>query len=288
MAFAYAADATRRFILEKSTLRKGTQMAYGLQPTKIEWCHIPNYRGTSWNPLGWGCSYRGCVDANGVNYCYAQTIARRFGDNVCKQYPTPEQVEQHCLDPKHSLCWNFFPHIHRERLDAPLRAKKKSAIFVQSMGDLWDPNVPQEWRDAVFEIIEQCPQHIFFLLTKQALAIRKTTIPCGKNIFLGVTIEQSNYEREHNIIYRGFDRNIFVSYEPLLGPIDMIPDIDWVIIGQDSRPGQPRPQVEWVQNIIEQAQAIGIPVFIKPPLVDWWVAEGHGDRLQQWLEIREG
>jgi len=79
-----------------------------------------------------------------------------------------------------------------------------------------------------------------------------------------------------------------VSFEPLLDDVGTVRMdlVQWVIIGQDSRPGQPRPEVEWVQGIIDQAQGLDIPVFLKPPLVDWWVAEGHGERLQQWPEVR--
>ena len=269
-------------------------MSYQLTRTKIEWCHVPGYQARSWNPLGQGCTNRSCIDAKGTNYCYARTLARRFGDTVCQQYPTPEQAEQHGLDAAHSLCWNFFPHLHPERLEAPLRAKNPCAIFLQSMGDIFDLNIPQDWRDQIWRVVEQCPQHVFFVLTKQPQNIWGT-LPDLESLWMGVTLDGTE-QTEGNpsrLIANGTSwrvGGIFVSCEPLLAPWTSanieVGYVNWVIIGQDSRPGQPRPKVEWVQGIIDQARSLDIPVFLKPPLVDWWVAEGHGEPLQQFPKLK--
>jgi protein gp37 len=51
--------------------------------------------------------------------------------------------------------------------------------------------------------------------------------------------------------------------------------IDWIIIGAQTGPGAISPKKEWVQAIISQARAAGIPVFLKDNL-HW------PERIQEW------
>ena len=53
-------------------------------------------------------------------------------------------------------------------LHQPLHWKKPRRIFVNSMGDLFHENVPDEWIDRVFAVMALCPQHTFMILTKRA------------------------------------------------------------------------------------------------------------------------
>jgi protein gp37 len=74
----------------------------------------------------------------------------------------------------------------------------------------------------------------------------------------------------------------FISIEPLLGEISAmalrnIQFLDWVIIGQQTGPGAVPPKAEWVQNIIDQCRAAGVPVFVKHPLYEKFP-------IQQWPE----
>lgn len=104
----------------------------------------------------------------------------------------------------------------------------------------------------------------------------------------------------------------FASIEPLLGPMDirrylqgrwspdyekrcwhliqkydgrvtdatsviLKPRLDWVIIGAQTGPGAKPPKPEWVQDIIDQCRAAGVPVFLKDNL-KWPV------KIQEWPE----
>jgi len=158
------------------------------------------------------------------------------------------------------------------------------------MGDLFDPNVPQVWRDQVMDAIEAClHRHVFFILTKQPQRIDGDDLPLHPHFWIGVSVDKPRTDdRMEELCYRTHvETKRFVSFEPLLCDmthawVDMM---EWVIIGQDSRPGQPRPEVAWVQGIIDNADELQIPVFLKPPLVEWWVAEGHGKRRQEFPEV---
>lgn len=136
-----------------------------LNPTNIEWTHCfgPG-TGRTWNPVV-GC-------AHGCPYCYARRQAKR--------------QRQNC-----QLCYDFIPHLHIERLDEPLHRRKPTGIFLGSMCDLWDPHVPQEWRDRVWRTCWQSPQHQYFALTKQPQRITDAgDIPT--NVMVGVSADNAN------------------------------------------------------------------------------------------------
>jgi protein gp37 len=70
-------------------------------------------------------------------------------------------------------------------LNAPLHWKKPRKIFVNSMGDLFHEDVPDEWIDRVFAIMALCPQHTFQVLTKRAKRMREYVRP-GKATAVGM------------------------------------------------------------------------------------------------------
>ena len=62
-------------------------------------------------------------------------------------------------------------------------------------------------------------------------------------------------------------RFLFVSAEPLLGPIDMInsPEyqVDWMIFGGESGPSARFCSLDWISAGVHQCQQFGIPPFVK-------------------------
>jgi protein gp37 len=55
---------------------------------------------------------------------------------------------------------------------APLRRKKPTTYFVNSMGDLFHEDCPDEWIDRVFAVMALTPQHTYQVLTKRAARMR--------------------------------------------------------------------------------------------------------------------
>src|SRR3990172_6327366 len=108
--------------------------------SKIEWTDA------TWNPV------RGCTKVSpGCAHCYAETFAERFRGV-----------------PGHPYEQGFDLRLVPEKLDEPLRWKKPRRIFVNSMSDLFQGGVPDEYIDRVFAVMALCLQHTFQLLTKRA------------------------------------------------------------------------------------------------------------------------
>jgi protein gp37 len=104
-----------------------------MQKTNIEWCDY------TWNPIT-GCSpaSEGCAN------CYAAAIAKRFK----KPWGTPV--------------------FHPEKLAEPMRLRKPSRIFVNSVSDLFHEGGSWAWVDKILSVVAACPQHTFIVLTKRA------------------------------------------------------------------------------------------------------------------------
>jgi protein gp37 len=161
----------------------------------------------------------------------------------------------------------FKSTIHHEALKEPFNWKKPSTIFVCSMSDLFHKDVPFEFIDKVFRVIEETPQHNYQILTKRAERMAEyfkiRNIP--QNAWIGVTVE--NKETKYRIDHiRHLDATIkFLSCEPLLGDLEELNlnGINWIIVGGESG-SQARPmKEEWALNIKKQADVSNIPFFFK-------------------------
>src|SRR5690606_3512400 len=126
-------------------------------------------------------------------------------------------------------------------------------VFVNSMSDLFQSQVPVEFVQSIFEVMNRCPQHTFQVLTKRPNIAERyaSQLKWTKNIWLGTSIEnQKATRRIHNL--RRIPAAIkFLSVEPLLGPIPRLPiaGIDWVIVGGESGPGARPMDERWVRQI---------------------------------------
>ncbi len=154
------------------------------------------------------------------------------------------------------------------RLNDPLKRKKATVYFVNSMSDIFHEDMPEEYLDRIFDVIENTPQHTYQILTKRAdrmlqyLSVR--AIP--KNIWLGVSVENRKEGLPRIDKLRNLKASVlFLSVEPLLEDLGKmnLKNIDWVIVGGESG-NRARPMdKQWVLNIKQQCEAIGIPFFFK-------------------------
>ena len=217
--------------------------------SKIEWTE------QTWNPIV-GCSK---VSA-GCKHCYAETMAKRL-----QAMKTPGYENGFKL--------NLVP----ERLGQPLKRKKPTKYFVNSMSDLFHEDVPFSYIDQIFDVIEKTPQHIYQILTKRADRMssyfNKNKVP--QNAWIGVTVENKEHGLNRIDHLRKIDAYIrFLSVEPLLedlGNVDFS-DIHWVIVGGESGPKAREMKPEWAENIQRQCEEQDIAFFFK----QWggWGADG--------------
>ena len=155
-----------------------------------------------------------------------------------------------------------------ERLEQPLKKKKPTKFFVNSMSDLFHEQMPNDFLDKIFKIIEQTPQHIYQILTKREKRMAEyfaDKVP-PKNVWLGVTVEDKKSGLPRIEKLRAIPATIkFLSMEPLLedlGEVDLS-GIDWVIVGGESGPKARPMKEEWVNNIKKQCEKYDVPFFFK-------------------------
>jgi protein gp37 len=157
--------------------------------------------------------------------------------------------------------------MHEDLLDLPFQWKKPRLVFVNSMSDLFHPQVPIEFIERVFDTMRQCPQHTFQVLTKRSERLRELApqLHWAKNIWMGVSVENSD------VVHRVYDLQSvnatvrFLSVEPFIGPIDSLPleGIHWVIVGGESGPKSRPMQKEWVESIHQQCRDNDVAFFFK-------------------------
>lgn len=207
--------------------------------SSIEWTEM------TWNPV------TGCTKVSpGCTHCYAERMALRLKAMGAFRYRD-----------------GFSLRTHDDALIAPLRWKAPLKIFVNSMSDLFHKDVPSDFIERVFEVMNRCPQHQFQILTKRAVRLRglASKLSWTPNIWMGVSVEDQRRTRRAMEL-RAVPATVrFLSVEPLLGPIDELPldGIHWVIVGGESGPGARPMDPMWVDRILDQCRARGVAFFFK-------------------------
>lgn len=210
----------------------------------IEWTDA------TWNPV------RGCVKISpGCKHCYAETFAERF--RGVKGHP----YEQ-----------GFDLRLVPEKLFDPLLWRSPKLVFVNSMSDLFQEGVPEEYIEIVARVMATANWHTFQILTKRAerlekLLTRKITWAGARdNIWWGVSVEDRKYGLPRIDHLRVAPAKVrFLSIEPLLedlGEFDLS-GISWVIVGGESGPGARPMRKEWVTSVRDQCAAARVPFFFK-------------------------
>ena len=217
--------------------------------SRIEWIE------QTWNPT------TGCTKISpGCKHCYAEVMARRLHAMGAPGYEN-----------------GFDLTVLPQRLTQPLKRKKPTVYFVNSMSDLFHEEIPDEFLDQVFSIIRQTPQHTYQILTKRAERLPQyfKNRDCPNNVWLGVSVEDKKYGVPRIDYLRKVNAMIrFLSVEPLLEDLGILnlTGIHWVIVGGESGHNARPMRAEWVENVKDQADAAGSAFFFK----QWggWGADG--------------
>lgn len=260
--------------------------------TRIDWCD------STWNPVT-GCK-------GGCDYCYARSIANRFGGwttggvkTTQNFFSDPPVLDSPLLLERKSgkvvkapYPFAFTPTFHRYRLEEPLKKRKGQNIFVGSMADLFGRWVPTKWIVEVLDICREAPQHNYLFLTKfperyvelDHLAL----LPHEENFWYGATITNAKQMKRaaDSIGQLRQEVRSFFSMEPLMEDVarseawEMSYNgayANWIIIGAMTGPGSEiqQPCREWVERIVDDAKNelspfYPIPVFMKGNLRKVW------------------
>lgn len=260
--------------------------------TRIDWCD------STWNPVT-GCK-------GGCDYCYARSIANRFGGWTTGGVKTTQNFfsDPPVLDSplllerksgkvvKSPYPFAFTPTFHRYRLEEPLKKRKGQNIFVGSMADLFGRWVPTKWIVEVLDICREAPQHNYLFLTKfperyvelDHLAL----LPHEENFWYGATITNAEQMKRaaDSIGQLRQEVRSFFSMEPLMEDVARSEALEmayngayanWIIIGAMTGPGSEsqQPCREWVERIVDDVKNelspfYPIPVFMKGNLRKVW------------------
>jgi len=126
------------------------------------------------------------------------------------------------------------------------------------MSDLFHDDMPDEYLNQIFDVINQTPQHTYQILTKRAENMfeyfQNHNVP--ENVWLGVTVENSKYLYRVDILRKINATIKFVSFEPLIGSVGEIDltNIDWAIVGGESGNRARLIKHEWVNEIYLQCK----------------------------------
>lgn len=137
------------------------------------------------------------------------------------------------------------------------------------MADLFGDWVPEAWIRSVLVSVRKSPRHTFQFLTKNPKRLKDFN-PWPPNCWVGTTVTNQEDADERVPWLNRADASIkFISHEPLISQIDnglIFYPVHWAIIGAMTGPGAVKPQTEWVQILIDQYRAAGVPVFLKDNL----------------------
>lgn len=227
----------------------------------------------------WGCTKVG----PGCDHCYAETWAKRTGDNIWGA-GVPRRKIKSALKTLHRLD-NDYAWWAADAQIGGLHPNSRRRVFIQSMSDLFDKEVPAEWFDEAWTTIGRCDRLEIQIVTKRISFIEKRLNGRPWPKHAGLIISIVNQDEANRDIPRLLDLKarlgipwVGLSMEPLLGPVDLgqlqadcpvngwltwLDGLDWVIVGGESgsraRPMHP----DWARSLRDQCAAAGVPFLFK-------------------------
>lgn len=242
--------------------------------TKIEWTDA------TWNPLV-GCSKASA----GCDNCYAIRVAHR---GMSPQHRGLTVVPEGTTTPE----WNGRVNLVPGLLDQPIRWKRPRLIFVNSLSDLWHPEVALDYIEDVFAAMALAPQHVFQLLTKRPkrqaqvlssdafpelveAAIARLEGPAAErarasfrglewplpNLWVGTSVEDNRVAWRADALRETPAAVRWISAEPMIGPLDQLDlaGIDWMVAGGESGPGSRPLDPAWLRELRDRCASYGCP-----------------------------
>ncbi len=178
---------------------------------------------------------------------------------------------------------------HADRLDTPLKRKKQTMYFVNSLSDLFHEDIPDTFIVEVFGVMRAAYWHTFQVLTKRAERMRDVVnslysfdgeFSLLKNVWLGVSVENQHFADERIPFLLQTPAVVrFISAEPLLGPVmlhesmfrccrsekcdESVFGLDWVIVGGESGPRVRPTDPAWIRSLRDQCDKVGAAFFFK-------------------------
>ena len=210
-----------------------------MSQSSIEWTEM------TWNPT------TGCTKISaGCKFCYAEVMTKRLMAMGIDKYKDGFEIRT-----------------HEDSLMTPYEWKKPKIVFVNSMSDLFHPQVPIEFIKKVFHVMNDTPQHTYQVLTKRGDRLFEfhEQLNWTKNIWMGVSVEDERVTERIDFLRQTNAKTKFLSCEPLIGPLMNLnlKGIDWVIVGGESGRKARAMDEWWVWDIKQQCEEQEVLFFFK-------------------------
>lgn len=207
--------------------------------SNIEWTEL------TWNPVT-GCN----KISPGCKFCYAEVMSKRLRAMGVEKYKS-----------------GFAIKTHNESLNIPFTWKRSKIVFVNSMSDLFHPEVPLSFIKAVFSVMNKTPQHTYQVLTKRSerLVELYAELKWTDNIWMGVSVENEKYTYRIDDLSKTSAKIKFLSIEPLIGPVKTLnlDKINWVIVGGESGHNARPVKKNWIEFVKLKCEENNTPFFFK-------------------------
>lgn len=220
--------------------------------TSIEWTDA------TWNPVA-GCT----ILTAGCTNCYAMRMAARLEAMGVEKY------EGLTRKSGGRAKWTGKIRLDEASLAIPGTWRKPRKVFVNSMSDLFHPDVPIEFISRVWAAMAECDRHVFQILTKRpgrmAEVLNLPSFRVLSNVWLGASVENNAVVARIDDLRRVPAAIRFVSLEPLIGSVSEadLTDIHWAIVGGESGPKARPMDPLWVDEIKDLCDETGAAFFFK-------------------------
>ena len=223
-----------------------------MENTRIAWAHNTHNQWIGCTKVSEECSH-----------CYAEALMdHRFGR--VQWGPKGDRSLTSEINRRKPLVWN------RKAALAGIRER----VFCSSLADVFEGREElAPWREDLFYIISETPSLDWLLLTKRpeniGVMLPETWGLGWENVWLGTSAGLQKRWDERIPLLREVPAAIrFVSVEPMLGPIDVRPElmkggIDWVICGGESGREARAMELEWVRDVRDACKEFGVAFFMK-------------------------
>lgn len=236
--------------------------------TNIEWCD------STFNP------WIGCTKVGpGCDHCYAEADFD-LRKHRAKWGPGNPRSRTSPANWKKPLQWA------RQHAEFFATHGRRRRVFCSSLADVFDNEVPREWRYDLLWLISNTPNLDWLILTKRiGNAHRMLTDECSRmgfpwsaerwpHVWLGATVvNQEEADRDIPKLLAVPAAVRWLSMEPLLGPVsldywpmfgeDARPLLHWIVVGGESGPKTRPMHPDWARSLRDQCASVGTPFLFK-------------------------
>lgn len=199
----------------------------------------------------------------GCTNCYAMRLAARL---QAMKYPAYEDVTR--KSGKRPV-WTGRINHNEEALEIPIRWRAPRKVFVNSMSDLFQEGIDEDFVKRVWAVMKRADWHVFQVLTKRPdnmlRIVSERGLPVLPNVWLGTSVESGKYKDRIKLLRQVPAQIRFISFEPLVGAVGKVnlKGVHWAIVGGESGPGARPMKQSWVEEIRSQCETQEVAFFFK-------------------------